>query len=124
MATEEQQKLAWLTGRPLADIVREQSTGATALQAREHRVPGGFAIFADRRKDPNFDDAANFDRMDAAECASQAKEHLQKFLDAPNDEDSHQSLARCGAMVAAALSRCVRDQANYRKIEKGAGLLG
>ena len=120
-STEEQdQKAAWLAGCSVEEWRRRGNR--TSLQAREHAAPGGFAIFADRRKDPNYSEAAEDESLDAAQCAAQAKEHLDRFLAAPHETDAHEHLARCGAMVSAALSRCARDSGQAARIARGMGL--
>jgi hypothetical protein len=83
-------------------------------------APGG------ARLDGDDDDAGLFAQIDddatAADIAKIAREHLDKFLGAPEEKDGHESLARCAALCAAALSRCSRDNANVRRISGGRGL--
>jgi hypothetical protein len=62
--------------------------------------------------------------MTAAEMAQEAKNHLDKFLAAPYEENAHSHLARAAAMSSAAISRCAREAESHAKIASGRGLLG
>jgi hypothetical protein len=71
------------------------------------------------------DDTGLFDEIDdnatAADIAKAGRDHLDRYLAAPDEKDGHESLARAAALCAAALSRCARDNANVSRI-KGGGL--
>jgi hypothetical protein len=76
--------------------------------------------------DTDDDDSGLFDAIDdsatAMDIAKAGKAHLDKYLAAPDEKDAHEHLARAGAMMSAALSRCARDNANASKISSGRGL--
>ncbi|MGB3551249.1 MAG: hypothetical protein WA993_11195 [Candidatus Binatus sp.] len=72
------------------------------------------------------DDTGLFDEIDdnatAADIAKAGREHLDRYLAAPDERDAHEHLARASAMMAAALSRCARDNENVSRISRGGGL--
>ncbi len=72
------------------------------------------------------DDTGLFDEIDdnatAADIAKAGREHLDRYLAAPDECDAHEHLARASAMMAAALSRCARDNENVSRISRGGGL--
>ncbi len=81
--------------------------------------PGG-------RLESDDDDTGLFDAIDdnatAADIAKAGREHLDRYLAAPDEKDAHEHLARASAMMSAALSRCARDNANVSRISRGRGL--
>jgi hypothetical protein len=102
-----------------------------AATARNNRFLGRNMVMAQvapggARLEDDGDDAGLFDSIDdsatAADIAKAGKEHLEKYLAAPDEEDAHEHLARAGAMMSAALSRCARDNANVSSISSGRGL--
>ena len=72
------------------------------------------------------DDTGLFDAIDdnatAADIAKAGREHLDRYLAAPDERDAHEHLARASAMMSAALSRCARDNQNVTRISRGGGL--
>ncbi len=72
------------------------------------------------------DDTGLFDAIDdnatAADIAKAGKDHLEKYLAAPDERDAHEHLARASAMMSAALSRCARDNQSVSRISSGRGL--
>ena len=83
-------------------------------------APGG------ARLEDNDDDTGLFDAIDdnatAADIAKAGREHLDRYLAAPDERDAHEHLARASAMMSAALSRCARDNQNVTRISRGGGL--
>jgi hypothetical protein len=62
------------------------------------------------------------DNATGADIAKAAREYLDRYLAAPDERDAHEHLARASAMMAAALSRCARDNENVSRISRGGGL--
>ena len=96
---------------------RQAFIGKNVVMARVS--PGGAHL-------ENDDDTGLFDAIDdnatPADIAKAARDHLDRYLQAPEERDGHESLARAGALCAAALSRCARDTGNIARISRGKGL--
>ncbi|MGA6974489.1 MAG: hypothetical protein WBY93_22875 [Candidatus Binatus sp.] len=124
MPTEEEDlKNAWTAGCSVEEWRRRRQV---ALSSREEVTAGGFVMSkvgpGGRLVSMSGSAVGEDENMDATQCAAEAKGHLEKFLSDPQDEDSHESLARCGAMVSAALSRIARDKGQAARIASGMGL--
>jgi hypothetical protein len=122
---EEDRKNAWTAGVSVEEWRRYRGV---ALSSQGKETAGGFVmceVGRDGRLVRMSGSAIGEDEnMDAVQCAAEAKGHLEKFLSDPHDEDSHESLARCGAMISAALSRIARDKGQAARIASGMGLRG
>jgi hypothetical protein len=68
------------------------------------------------------DDALLDEDLDAMQCATMARDCLQKFIDGPHEDDASSHIARGAAMAAAALHRVARDKSQAAKIAGGFGL--
>jgi hypothetical protein len=125
MATqaEEDRKGAWLAGCSVEEWRRRRQV---SLSSREKETAGGYVMcevgHGGRLVRMDGSAIGEDENMDAVQCATEAKGHLDKFLSDPHDEDSHESLARCGAMISAALSRIARDKGQAARIASGMGL--
>ena len=101
------------------DVARHRARLLGKNMVMAQVAPGGARLEAD-------DESGLFDEIsedaDASKIASEGKKHLERFLAAPEEKDAHEHLARASAMLAAALSRCARDNANTSKINSGRGL--
>ena len=105
---------------------RDPRTFAAKVAQMSKRVLAGNRVMCVADQPDTDDDTGLFDAIDdnatASDIATAGKEHLDKYLAAPDEKDAHEHLARAGAMISAALSRCARDNANVSKISSGQGL--
>ncbi len=108
------------TGKFDAAVARNRTRFAGRNVVMAQVAPGGARLERDDDESGLFD--AIDDTATASDIAKAGKEHLEKYLAAPDEKDAHEHLARAGAMMSAALSRCARDNQNVSRISGGRGL--
>jgi len=100
-STEEERRSAWLMGMSVEQWRRLGNHSSI----HKDFARGGHAIFADRRLNGDAGEADDGVPGTAAGIARKAAVHLDEYLKNPDGEEAAQSLARCAALISAALAK-------------------